>query len=411
MENISRRHFFKQSTLGATALSAFIENDTPLSISDDFEGNLVSIQTIPPFYTGETLDLAPAQWIWHPAQRTLPNTIFFFRKEVQIDKKVKQAKGWILGDSRYRLLLNGERLQFGPAPADPRYLQDLKSADGLLPVENIGVPYVWIDHDAYKKQRHKQCAFNLYAAASMEHAFAPLCRLFGEPILAKQAVLEGQNLLKKTKAKYWSNTEGVFINNLPWAKEEGEYRLCDRSLATAVIHNQVTDNQQFKLVEILSSVPKNLGISYPANAIWRHWALAKGQRMDVILQEFTTRWHDMPSVQLNNTLAEIWNHTPDNSSEWSHAPLSPMFILYMEIAGIKPIKAGYETVEIAPQLGDLQQVSLTNYTVRGAIKVNFEQTEKALKANIELPPTMTGVFKWKNEKRVLKSGKQSFQLT
>ncbi len=288
------------------------------------------------------------------------------------------------------------------------YLQKLKGTDGLLPVENLGVPYVWIDHDSYKKQRHKQCAFNLYAAAAMEHAFAPLCRIFGENGLAEMAIFESQNLLKNTKAKYWSNTEEVFINNLPWIKEEGESRLCDRTLATAIIHNQVTENQQIKFVQLLSNPPANMGLSYPANTIWRHWALAKGKRIDVVLAEFKTRWFNMPSVQLNNTLAEIWHHMPDNWSEWSHAPLSPMFILYMEIAGIKPAKPGYEEVLIEPQLGDLQRVSLTNYTIKGAIKVNFEQTEKGLKAEIELPLSMKGVFKWKNITKELIGGKQSF---
>ncbi|HEX5692985.1 MAG TPA: alpha-L-rhamnosidase N-terminal domain-containing protein, partial [Roseiflexaceae bacterium] len=42
------------------------------------------------------------------------------------------------------------------------YIASLRGSDGLLPVENLGVPAVWIDHQAYRRQRHKQCAFNLY---------------------------------------------------------------------------------------------------------------------------------------------------------------------------------------------------------------------------------------------------------
>lgn len=87
-----------------------------------------------------------------------------------------------------------------------------------------------------------------------------------------------------------------------------------------------------------------------------------------------------------------------------------MFILYMEIAGIKLLKAGYEEVLIAPQLADLQHVSLTNYTVKGAIKVDFKQTEKGLTADITLPPTMKGIFKWKGKTVILKSGEQRFDV-
>ena len=56
------------------------------------------------------------------------------------------------------------------------YLRGIVGKDGLLPVENIGIPSVWIDHSAYQVQRHKQCSFNLYAAAAMQHALAPLCK-------------------------------------------------------------------------------------------------------------------------------------------------------------------------------------------------------------------------------------------
>src|SRR5262249_44673080 len=32
-----------------------------------------------------------------------------------------RATGWIVADSRYRLTLNGRRIQWGPAPCDPRW--------------------------------------------------------------------------------------------------------------------------------------------------------------------------------------------------------------------------------------------------------------------------------------------------
>ena len=38
------------------------------------------------------------------------------------------------------------------------YLWALRSKDGLLPVENLGVPAVWMDHQAYRNQRDRQCA-------------------------------------------------------------------------------------------------------------------------------------------------------------------------------------------------------------------------------------------------------------
>ena len=67
------------------------------------------------------LDLSPAKWIWYPSGRTLQNTFILFRKEINLDKDNVNAKGWIIADSRYQLFVNGQRVQWGPAPSDPRW--------------------------------------------------------------------------------------------------------------------------------------------------------------------------------------------------------------------------------------------------------------------------------------------------
>ena len=69
------------------------------------------------------LDLSPAKWIWYPSERTLQNTFILFRKEIYIEKERVNAKGWIAADSRYQLFVNGQRVQWGPAPFDPRWME------------------------------------------------------------------------------------------------------------------------------------------------------------------------------------------------------------------------------------------------------------------------------------------------
>ena len=68
------------------------------------------------------LNLSPARWIWLPSQRTLPNTFVLFRRELKLRAAAGKAAGWITADSRYRLTVNGRRVQWGPAPCDPRQL-------------------------------------------------------------------------------------------------------------------------------------------------------------------------------------------------------------------------------------------------------------------------------------------------
>ncbi|HEX8372482.1 MAG TPA: hypothetical protein VF585_06860, partial [Chthoniobacterales bacterium] len=54
-------------------------------------------------------------------ERTLPNTTVLFRREVTIASPLRAARGWLLAESRYRLTVDGQRVQWGPAPSDPRW--------------------------------------------------------------------------------------------------------------------------------------------------------------------------------------------------------------------------------------------------------------------------------------------------
>lgn len=58
--------------------------------------------------------LSPARWIWYPMNRCLPSTVDLFRRELILDSLPSAVTGWILADSRYKLTVNGERMQWGP---------------------------------------------------------------------------------------------------------------------------------------------------------------------------------------------------------------------------------------------------------------------------------------------------------
>ena len=206
-----------------------------------------------------------------------------------------------------------------------QYLESIVGTDGLLPVENLGIPAVWMDHIAYQRQRHKQCAFNLYAAAMLQNALPRLCEAFGDQTRAQAARDFGRHIQNATVRRFWSPEQNLFINNLPWLGEEGSPRMCDRSLATAVLFDQCPQGRTDAVLRVLADCPPEMGFSYPANAGWRLWALGKGGRADVIVKEFRERWANMESVQLNNTLQEDWHAKPDSGSMSGAIAPSPRF--------------------------------------------------------------------------------------
>jgi alpha-L-rhamnosidase len=252
------------------------------------------------------------------------------------------------------------------------YLLKIRGKDGLLPVENIGVPSVWIDHEAYLKQRHKQCAFNLYAVAMINHALAPLCDAFGQANVSWRVRTVAKEILAATVKAFWNPKTQIFVNNLPWLAEEKTERYCDRSLATAVLFDLCPNGQQKNAIDALEKVPENLGLSYPANANWRYWALAKAGVIQPVIDDIRTRWHDMESVKENNTIQEWWHVRHDSGQQWSHCPVAPLFMMQMGVAGIKPLAPGFKKIQIRPQLGDIDRISMLIHTIQGPVTFRTE---------------------------------------
>jgi hypothetical protein len=247
------------------------------------------------------------------------------------------------------------------------YLQGLRGPDGLLPVEGIGIPSVWMDHIAYKKQSHKQCAFNLFTAAALEQALAPLARAFGESDRAAAAEDLARGILAAAVRKYWDAERGLFVVNKPWLGEERGIRLCDRSLANAILFDQCPGGRTDAALKALAECPPEMGFSYPANAGWRLWALGQGGRADVIVDDFRRRWAVMDSVRLNNTLQEDWTAAADSGQQWSHCAIAPLYVLYMSILGLRPLEPGFRRFELRPQLADLGDLDVAAWTVQGAV--------------------------------------------
>ncbi|MCR4412677.1 MAG: hypothetical protein NUV77_09660, partial [Thermoguttaceae bacterium] len=181
-----------------------------------------------------------------------------------------------------------------------------------------------------------------------------------------------------------------FVNNLPWLAEEKSVRMCDRSLATAVLFDQCPGGNTAPAVKALAECPPEMGLSYPCNANWRYWALAKAGRADVVVKDFRQRWATMRSVVENNTLQESWQAAPDSTAQWSHCAVAPIYLTFGDLAGIRPVAPGFAKVEVRPQLADLGRLELTYRTVRGPIHFLAEPTAAGHRVSVTLPAGCEG---------------------
>jgi hypothetical protein len=126
--------------------------------------------------------------------------------------------------------------------------------------------------------------------------------------------------------------------------------------------------------------------------------------MDAVLSDLRLKWATMPSVILNNTVQESWHATYDSGEQWSHCAAAPIVMLYQGIAGIKPLTPGYETFQIRPQPGDLNEVELYPQTVKGTIVFKSKGAKGNRELYLEIPHGTTAILMLDSrEKITLKS--------
>ena len=262
-------------------------------------------------------------------------------------------------------------------------------SEHLVPVENLGMCSVYIDHEAYKQTKHKQLALNLYIVAMCQNALSTLCQAFGDTQKADEINQYAADILQGCIQKFWDKEQQVYVNNLPWKDEEGEIRYCDRSLSTALIFDLCPNGETAKTLDLLEQSPAEMGVSYPCNAVWPLWALAKYRKINTVLSDLREKWGNMSSVWANNTLQEFWKAYPDEGSQWSHCAMYPLIALNQGIAGVYPLKPGCERIKMEPQLGDLEHIRFDVQTLKGAIQLSAQGIKGKRELRLQVPDSLS----------------------
>ena len=77
------------------------------------------------------------------------------------------------------------------------------------------------------------------------------------------------------------------------------------------------------------------------------------------------------------------------------------------MAGLHPKSPGFKTVSIEPHLGPLLHVRAVLFTPSGKIEVKYQRHQDAIRAELILPPTVSGDLVWRGRTRTLYSGAQT----
>ena len=134
-------------------------------------------------------------------------------------------------------------------------------------------------------------------------------------------------------------------------------------------------------------------------------------RPDLAIERMHQRYAEMLSHNEYTTLFEVWKYkahaTDANSNDhaWTGGPLT---LLSQKVCGIAPTAPGFKQFRIAPQMGNLTDVSATVSTTNGLIKAQITRKGKTLTVTATVPEGTTAeVLFPSGAKTVLSAGQHT----
>ncbi len=168
-------------------------------------------------------------------------------------------------------------------------------------------------------------------------------------------------------------------------KSEDVKKPDDRANALAVLSG-LAEKEQYK---IISDVLTNTENSSPYMEYYVLEALCKMGEYEAARNRIKHRYEGMMSEDYS-TLWEFWDSWRGTKNHaWSGGPL---VIMSKHFAGITPVEAGYENVEINPQYALSDSITCTVPSVKGLITLDYEKTNNGYAINLTLPEDMKGIL-------------------
>ncbi|MDD3108271.1 MAG: alpha-L-rhamnosidase C-terminal domain-containing protein [Alistipes sp.] len=99
-------------------------------------------------------------------------------------------------------------------------------------------------------------------------------------------------------------------------------------------------------------------------------------------------WYNM--IRVGSTVSlEAWDNKYKPNQDWNHAwGAAPANLIPRKLMGVEPIEAGFARVRIAPQPDTLFWADAVVPTIRGAVKVAWQQQDGGLVLQVEIPANM-----------------------
>nr|WP_324292143.1 alpha-L-rhamnosidase N-terminal domain-containing protein [Draconibacterium orientale] len=224
-------------------------------------------------------------------------------------------------------------------------------------------------------------------AASLEHNL-------GLEELAAEYTKKADQLKKAVKTKYWDEKNQLFADRIE--KDLFSQHAGILAILTGTVSSEEAEDIAQKIVSDSTLAPASIYFKF-----YLHQALTKaGYGNDYL--KWLGKWRENMDMGLT-TWAETSevNDTRSDCHAWGSSPNIEFFRI---ILGIDSDAPEFSKVRIEPHLGDIKKIGGEIPHPNGTIKVDYSRDGKRLKATIDLPDSISGVFVWEGEPYDLEPG-------
>lgn len=178
-----------------------------------------------------------------------------------------------------------------------------------------------------------------------------------------------------------------------------------RANALAVLTDVVDESNYDKIFEVIFD-------NYDNSTFMEKYvleSLSKMGKIDIVQKRIKERYNEMIANEPEcSTLWEYWYaSTGSKNHAWAGGPL---VIMSKYFAGIKPLKPGYEEIQIKPDFGTLKKINSKVNTVKGEIVLKAEKNKKEIILEVNVPEkTLVAVEKLKDDYNISINNKEIYK--
>ena len=222
----------------------------------------------------------------------------------------------------------------------------------------------------------------------------------GVPGAAADYRARAQGVRAAVRARAWDATRGLFRDSPDSAATYSQ-----QTNVLAILADAVPMGMQRAVMERVLADTTLTPASYYFS-FYTLETLRKAGLGDRYIEQLAP-WQGMLKLGLTSA-PENPEPTRSDTHAWA---AHPNYGLLATLLGVRPSSPGFRTVGIAPALGPLRHAEGRIPHPRGDIDVRLtREGDRGLRADITLPPGLTGELAWQGERRRLHSGSQTIRI-